>query len=134
LEYVERFADANGEPEDGDCRRLIARAQAFLGAPTVGNGTPELRAPVDAAPDRFFHAEHVFRGTWSLCWEVAHDAQARVKLRELGVRPGRIRRYSPGEGVATQRRDYEVFGCLITSAGHKRLSSACVLVSRSHGV
>lgn len=138
LEYVERFAQANDEPVDGECRRLIARARAFLGAPTAaqvtqGAHTLAQGAALDPVPDSFLYAEYLFRGTWSLCWEVGHDAAARVTLRELGVRPGRIRRYAPGEAVAVLRLGCEVFGCLITSASHKRLSTAGVLASRSRG-
>lgn len=131
LDYVERFADINGEPKGGDCRRTIAAAQAFLAPPAqpgqAGGYYPELG---EDAPDRLFHAEHNFRSSYSLCWKAEHDAAARAKLRELNIRPGHISRREPGECLQATRLGGDVFACLITSAAHKKLRDAGVMASR----
>lgn len=131
LEYAERFADLNGEPTNGECRRTIAAAQAFLApAPKPGEAGAYYPELGEDAPDRLFHAEHNFRSTYSLCWKAEHDAAARAKLRELNIRPGHISRREPGEWLQATRLGGDVFACLITSAAHKKLRDAGVMASR----
>lgn len=59
LEYVERYADLNDEPEGGHCRRLIAEARAA--APTwflfiVGDGEDTTLLSVRADTESAAHA------------------------------------------------------------------------------
>lgn len=88
---------------------------------------PELGEP---APDRLFHSEFNFASTYSLCWKVADDAAARVKLRELRIRPAAIERRTQGEWLEATRLASDVFSCLITTAAHRKLRTAGLVAIR----
>lgn len=130
LEYAERFADAAGEPENGDCRKTISKAKAFMepkAQPGLAGGFyPELG---DEAPHRLFHSEHIGR-SYDLTWRAFQDEKARATLRELNVRPGHIRRLEPGDCKIATSLGCDVFTCLITPAAHKKLSKAGVIATK----
>ncbi len=82
--------------------------------------TPEMG---EERPERLFHSEHNFGKSYSLCWKVADDKQARAVLAKLMIRPKVIELRKQGEWLEATRLQSDVYGCLITSASHRKLMS-----------
>jgi hypothetical protein len=81
--------------------------------------TPEMG---EEAPERLFHSEYNAGKTYSLCWRVADDLKARAVLSKLMIRPKLIELRTQAEGSSEAKRlQSDVYGCLITLVGHRKL-------------
>lgn len=75
LDYAIKHAEANNEPEEGDCRQVIARAQAYLRAPRSFSvpqhgGVPRFRLMHSGTNPHHYEAEAARTGDAGVYEEV----------------------------------------------------------------
>lgn len=105
---------------------MQAQAQAII--PQGPAYYPEMG---EQAPERLFHSEFNFAGTYSLCWKLEDDKSARARLRELRIFPRKVEHRTPAEWLEAKRLGCDVFSCLITTAAHRKLRDADLVVIRT---
>ena len=97
-------------------------------APQVRNTYwPEMGA---GRPSKLFHANHIVGTTFSLCWMIADDVEARKTMQLLKISTKTITMRSKPHWPEAQWLDSDVYSCLVSGKDIRKLNEANLVAIR----